>query len=87
MIDWAKIFNRLFEIINGPDPLYFKGPRFIDAVRKIDPYFPDYGQYIEQRRESDKSTTRKDYFYDILLSFEETQRVKIVNVILMHRTK
>lgn len=82
MIDWAKIFNRLFEIINGPDPLYFKGPRFIDAVRKIDPYFPDYGQYIEQRRESDKSTTRKDYFYDILLSFEETQRVKIVNVIL-----
>ena len=82
MINWARVFNRLFEIINGPDPLYFKGSRFIDAVRKIDPYFPDYGQYIKQRRESDESTTRKDYFYDILLSFEETQRVEIVNVIL-----
>ena len=82
MIDWARVFNRLFEIINGPDPLYFKGPRFIDTVRKVDPYFPDYGQYIEQRRQSDKSTTRKDYFYDILLSFEEPQRVEIVNAIL-----
>ena len=65
-----------------PIPCTSSGPRFIDAVRKTDPYFPDYGQYIEQRRESDKSTTRKDYFYDILLSFEETQRVEIVNVIL-----
>ena len=82
MIDWARVFNQLFEIIDGPEPLYFGGPRFIDTVQKIDPYFPDYGQYIEQRRESDESTTRKDYFYDILLSFEESRRVEIVNAIL-----
>ncbi len=82
MIDWARVFNRLFEIINEPGLLYFGGPRFIDTVRKVDPYFSDYGQYIEQRRESDESTARKDYFYDILLSFEETQRVEIINAIL-----
>lgn len=82
MIDWARVFNRLFEIIDEPSPLYFGGPRFIDTIKKIDPYFPDYGQYIEQRRQSKKTTTRKDYFYDILLSFEETQRVEIVNAIL-----
>ncbi len=31
-------------------------------MREIDPYFPDYGQYIDQRRISGKSTSRKDYF-------------------------
>jgi hypothetical protein len=64
-VNWARIFNRLWELINPTDqtdPTYFSGGRFISTVREIDAYFPDYGQYINQRRTSGKITSRKDYF-------------------------
>jgi hypothetical protein len=51
--------------------------KFLDC-----PYFPDYGQYIEQRRSSGQSTTRKDYFYAILLSLSEDNRCELVQRIL-----
>jgi hypothetical protein len=81
-INWARIFNRLFEIINSDDNAYFSGGRFISKVREVDPYFPDYSRYIEERRASGKSTSRKDYYYDILLGFEEENRLRIINSIL-----
>jgi len=84
-IDWARVFNRVWEIINPADQsasTYFSGGRFMAVVREIDPYFPDYGQYIENRRSSGRSTTRKDYFYDILLSLSEDNRFELVQRIL-----
>jgi len=82
MIDWARVFNRLFEIINSEGETYFGGPRFIYKIKEVDPYFPNYNQYIEKRRISGKSTSRRDYFYDILLEYDETNRIRIVNSIL-----
>src|SRR6266705_2578217 len=78
--DWARIFNRLWEVINPADqsaPTYFSGGRFITVVREIDPYFPDYGQYIEQRRSSGCSTTRRDYFYDIFAESFGKQSIRV----------
>jgi hypothetical protein len=43
---------------------------------------PSYKVYIDQRREADKSTSRKDYYYDLLLEQPEHDRVRIVNNIL-----
>lgn len=80
-VTWPRIFNRLFEIINGDNEAYFSGSRFISAVKEIDPYFPDYYQYIEERRHHGLSTSRKDFFYDILMNFEEPERVQIILVI------
>ena len=82
-MNWAVIFNRLFELIdqNGT-PNYFSGPRFLRKVREIDAYFPTYQQFIDQRRAEAKSTTRRDYYYDILLSFPEPARVAFVNSVL-----
>ena len=42
------------------------------------PYFPDYGQYIAQRKRLTASVSRKDYFYDILLSFDKEGRHRLV---------
>ncbi|MCD4692531.1 MAG: hypothetical protein K8R79_06440 [Calditrichales bacterium] len=85
-MNWIRIFNRLFEIINPNDtshPNYFSGSRFIEFVREIDPYFPTYSQFIEQRNNERLSTSRRDYYYDILLGFdEEASRIEIVKSII-----
>lgn len=51
-------------------------------VKEVDPYFPTYQQFIEQRRAEQKSTTRRDYYYDILLTFDEARRIALINSIL-----
>lgn len=81
-MNWTRIFNRLFEIIDEDGPTYFSGGRFLTTVREVDPYFSDYSQYIEERRKQNKSSTRRVYFHDILLSFEEPDRFRLVNAIL-----
>lgn len=81
-INWTRIYNRLFEIVNTTGECYFSGGRFIATVREVDPYFPDYSQYISERRASGKSTSRKDYFYDIILGFPEEERFRIIDAIL-----
>lgn len=84
-MNWIRIFNMLFEIINPTGSVhsdYFSGPRFIDIVREFDHYFPTYPQYMEERKVARLSTSRKDYFYDILMHFSENQRIEIINRII-----
>lgn len=82
-MNWVRVFNRLFDIINTEGETYFSGPKFIGKVREIDPYFASYSQYIEQLNKAGSSTSRKDYFYDILLSFEDQNRIRLINSILI----
>ncbi|MFM9948395.1 MAG: toll/interleukin-1 receptor domain-containing protein [Saprospiraceae bacterium] len=83
-MDWIEIYNRLFELINnqGDSAVYFSGPRFISTVKEFEPYFPDYAQFIEERNREGKSTSRKIFYYDILLGLKEDIRLKIVDRIL-----
>jgi hypothetical protein len=81
-VNWIRIYNRLFEIINSSGNTYFSGSRFISKIREADPYFHSYSQYIEERRQTRKSTSRRDYFYDILLEFDESKRLQILQSIL-----
>ncbi|MBK8055327.1 MAG: toll/interleukin-1 receptor domain-containing protein [Saprospiraceae bacterium] len=81
--NWVEIYNRLFELINDPDQaIYFSGPRFIKVVQETIKYFPDYAQFIEQRNNQGKSTSRKVFFYDILLGIETDERNKILTRLL-----
>ncbi|WP_121965049.1 toll/interleukin-1 receptor domain-containing protein [Myroides sp. N17-2] len=79
-----EIYNRLFELINNQSDTatYFSGPRFIDTVRTFSPYFPTYSQFIEQRNNEGKSTSRKIFYYDILLSLDEDIRMKVIKRVL-----
>lgn len=81
---WVEIYNRLFELINHKEnsETYFSGLRFITVVQEFDAYFPDYAQYISLRNEEGKSTSRKIFYYDILMSVSESIRVAIVERIL-----
>jgi hypothetical protein len=82
--NWVEIYNRLFEImdVKGDAATYFSGPRFINIVKQVKPYFPDYSQYINQREAQGKSTTRKIFYFDILKELGFTERIKTINSIL-----
>lgn len=83
-MNWPEIYNRLFELINnqGDVATYFSGPRFINTIKEFEPYFPNYNQFIEQRNIEGKSTSRKIFYYDILMSLNEPIRLKVINRIL-----
>lgn len=76
-MNWIDIFNSLFAIINGKDEVYYSVPRFLSTIREVNTHYPDYSQLIEQRRKENKSTSRKVYFSDALMSFDEAQRILI----------
>jgi hypothetical protein len=81
-INWVAAYNRLFEIIDAQGDTYFSGPRFIGKVREIDPYYPSYRQFIDARNREGRSTSRREYFHDILLGLEEPQRIRLLESIL-----
>src|SRR5437763_15004194 len=74
-MNWVEVYNKLFEIINSGDN-YFSGPRYLEIVREFRPDFPDYYTYIEQLKAEYKNTSRKDYFREIFLAFDELRRVE-----------
>lgn len=80
-MNWIEIYNRLFELINnqGDTATYFSGSRFINTVREFEPYFPHYAQFIDQRNREGKSTSRKIFYYDILLGLNEEVRLRVIN--------
>ena len=84
MYNWVRIYNRLFALVDQQGECYFSGPRFIDVVREVDPYFLTYGQYMQELKNTGESTSRRDYFYRILSSFDDERKVAIVNSIVDH---
>lgn len=84
MVNWTDVFKRLFTLIDKQgEPSYFSGSRYIKKVQEeIDRYFPDYSEYIQQRKDSNESTTRRHYYKDILFGFDEGSRLKFVESIL-----
>lgn len=82
--NWIEIYNKLFELINNQNntATYFSGPRFIGTVKQFVSYFPNYRQYIDKRNLEGKSTTRKIFYYDILLDLDKKTRLSVINRIL-----
>src|SRR4051812_3288479 len=81
-MNWTGIWNRLWRIIDSPGECYFSGPRFLNVIRDVNMDLPDYGELIELRRGAGRSTSRKDYFRDILLELDEPLRFRALNAIL-----
>jgi hypothetical protein len=82
MPNWRAVFNRLWVIVNAAGPGYFSGPRFLDKVREFDLDTPTYAEFLALRNEAGKSTSRKDYFYDVLMDVAELTRGRVVNAIV-----
>jgi hypothetical protein len=81
-VNWTPIWNRTFTLIDAIGGSYYSGNRFIKTIQEFDPDFPSYGDYIEQRRREEKSTTRRDYYKDIFLGLNDGQKFTLVDSII-----
>ena len=52
------------------------GSEFLDYAREIDDSIPFYTEYIEMRRRDDKSTSRKDFFWDVIKQMDEAEKLE-----------
>lgn len=77
MTDWTAAYRRLYKFLDN-----YKGSQFIKIVQQVDPDLLDYNDYIEKRRNEDKSTTKKDYFKDILLSYPDDIKHHLFDIFL-----
>lgn len=84
MLDWGLIVRRLIKLIDPQDKAYLSGGQFIRIVQGADPDLPGYTEFIEERRALGKSTTRRDFFKDILMDMSEGKRIGAVDLLLEH---
>jgi len=82
IMNWVAIFNRIFEIINIQGDSYYGGTRFLNTIREVNYGVPNYQTYIDLRREQNKSTSRRDYYFDLFMEQSEQDRRQIANSIL-----
>ncbi len=75
MIKWNVAFKRLMTLMDQPGEGYFSGSRFIRAVQPFNEDLSNYSQYIQERGQEGKSTTRSVFYRDILMELDEGTRV------------
>lgn len=77
-MQWISAYSHLFNILNKAEtPAYHSGSEFIKVVQNFDRGLPDYSLYIEERKRLNKSTSRKDFYWDILKELEEPVRLEV----------
>jgi hypothetical protein len=82
MIKWNVVLKRLMTLMDQPGEGYFSGSRFIRTVQQFNEDLSNYNQYIQERGRLNKSTTRRDFYSDILMELDEGTRVRAVGQIL-----
>ncbi|WP_275074905.1 hypothetical protein [Providencia rettgeri] len=77
-MDWLSAYSRLFNILDKQGtPAYHSGSEFIKVIQQVDPGMPKYNLYIEERTRNKKSTSRSDYYWDIINQLDEQQRLVV----------
>ncbi len=82
--DWDKAFYKLWKVIGPQDTAthYMGGSQFYKFIMPLcDDIPPSYTLYIEQRRKKDLSTSRVDYYQDLINHLDEEKRKELyVNI-------
>lgn len=76
--DWNKAYKKLWTIIGHQDTAicYIKGPDFYNLICKFsDELPPSYNKYIDELREKDRSTSRINYYKDLIDNLEDEQKI------------
>jgi len=80
-MNWYVAYNKLFEILNAEET-YHSGPMFLSVLEQINPEIMTYKQLIDHRNATRKSTSRKDYFQDLVFELDESDRIKLFNLFI-----
>jgi hypothetical protein len=82
--DWDKAFFKLWKVIGSQDTAthYIGGSQFYKFIMELcDDIPPSYSLYIEQRRKKDLSTSRVEYYNDLINHLDEEKRKELyVNI-------
>ena len=82
--DWDKAFYKLWKFIGPQDTAthYIGGSQFYKLIMPLcDDIPPSYTLYIEQRKKKDLSTSRVEYYNDLINHLDEEKRKELyVNI-------
>lgn len=82
-VNWISAYNRLFIMLDRRDtPTYCSGPSFLRMVQQVDPGSPSYEQLMPLRQRQGKSTSRKSFYWDIILELPEQQRFQLFRLFI-----
>ena len=82
-VNWIAAYNRLFILLDRKDtPIYFSGPSFLRMLQQVDPSSPSYEQLIPLRNQQGKSTSRKSFFWDMIMELSEEQRFQLFRLFI-----
>lgn len=77
-MDWLAAFSRLFLILDKKGtPAYHSGSDFIKVIQQYDPGQAGYSLYLKEREKRGLSSSRKDFYWDILQGLEESLRYDV----------
>ena len=81
-VNWIAAYNRLFKVINVQGETYYSGSEFIRMAQQVDDGIPNYNQFIQMRNQRSLSTSRKDFYWDIINSLDEQQRYQLFRLFI-----
>jgi hypothetical protein len=82
-INWIAAYNQLFSLLDRKNfPTYYSGGDFLRMVQQVDPSSPSYKQLIQLRQQQGKSTSRKDYYWDVIHELPEQQRFQLFRLFI-----
>lgn len=82
-VNWIAAYNRLFILLDRRDtPTYYSGPNFLRMVQQVDPGSPSYEQLMPLRNQQGKSTSRKSFYWDIILALPEQQKFQLFRLFI-----
>ena len=85
--DWDKAFCKLWRIIGPQDTAthYIGGTQFYKFIMELcDDIPPSYSLYIEHRRKKELSTSRVEYYQDLINHLPENKRIELYVRIQIH---
>ena len=72
--NWDRAYNRLWKVVDNAI-YYIKGSDFYKLILDLyDNIPPSYNEYIEERREKGISTSRVDYYKDLINLLDDDAR-------------
>jgi hypothetical protein len=83
MMNWTAPYNRLFKLLDRQgEPTYHDGPAFIRMAQQVDQYIPNYRQLLDERTRQGKSSSRRDFYWDIFRAFSDEQKFQFFRLLI-----
>lgn len=76
-MNWLAAYSNLFNLINDNSDgnTYFSGSKFIKFIQKYNSNIPNYTLYIGERNNKNLSTSRYDYYWDLIKELDDRNKL------------